>query len=103
MYLAEMARKQDLGGRNKIPDDDMAFLVDLTGDWTLCTLPYKYTIFIGECTRLPMYARVKNWEQKLRKLLPSCDIYRIDKLLLDPWEVRYDYLLVRHPEAVQIG
>ncbi len=65
-YLAEMARKQDLWD-GMLPDDDMAFLVDLTGDWTLCTLPYKYTIFIGECTRLPMYARVQKLGTKATK------------------------------------
>jgi hypothetical protein len=99
-YLDEMVREQDLW-TGMLPDDDTDFLVDLTGEWTLCTLPYSYSIFIGDYTHLPVFARTKKWEQSLRKVLPSCEIIRLDDYLLEPWQVKYDYLLVRHPQAVE--
>jgi hypothetical protein len=99
-YLDEMVREQDLW-TGMLPDDDTDFLVDLTGEWTLCTLPYPYSIFIGECTNLPMLNRIIKWEQKLRKLVPSREVWRIDEFLIEPWNVKYDYRLVRHPDAVQ--
>ncbi|MCZ2340255.1 MAG: hypothetical protein LC104_00490 [Bacteroidales bacterium] len=100
-YFEEMVqgRESDLWD-GMLPDDDMEFLVDLTGEWTLCKLPYPYSWLLNDIGKLDVLERVDTWELTLRALLPSKEIIRIDDFFFDQWNSRYDYLLVRYPQAV---
>jgi hypothetical protein len=101
-YIDDRVKKQEADlWDGMLPDDDMEFLVDLTGEWTLCKLPYSYSNLMGDSHSIALLARVEKWEQSLRKLLPFKEIIRVDDFLVDEWESRYDYLLVRHPQAVK--
>jgi hypothetical protein len=88
------------------PNDDLEFLVDLTGEWTLCLLPHPYSTFFAASVppadpkATEILNRVQKWEGTLRSILPDADIIRVDDYLLDQWNSRFDYLLVRDPQAV---
>lgn len=84
-----------------LSNDDTEFLVDLTGVWTLCSLPYPYSCLLIETKHNILREKVERWEQSLLELLPSNTIYRIDDSLFGEWDIRYDYLLVRFPKALQ--
>lgn len=81
--------------------DDTQFLVDLTGEWTECKLPYSYSRWLYDSENSDVSSKVRKWEQVVKALLPSRNIFRIDDFFLDPWNSRYDYLLVRSPQAVE--
>ena len=79
---------------------EIEFLVDLTGDWTLCKLPCAYSALLAEQQSGEVVEIVEEWERQLRDLLPSCDIYRIDDFLFDQWNSRFDYRLIRRHQAI---
>ena len=83
------------------PDDNTEFLVDLTGPWTLCKIPCAYSALLCDSVDSSIVKQIGNWEQCLRTLLPSVVVIRVDDFLLEPWNARYDYLLIRNSEAVQ--
>jgi hypothetical protein len=81
--------------------NDTEFLVDLTGAWTLCKLPFRYSNLLPDVQNATTHAEIANWEERLRELLPSTEIFRIDDFLVDQWNSRYDYRLLHAPRAVQ--
>jgi hypothetical protein len=78
----------------------MMFTVDLAGSWTLCTLPRPYAGFLSAQKNDQFGSEIADWEKCLRRVLPSQTVFRFDDLLLDQWDVEYDYLMTRYPEAI---
>ena len=94
------------GGESDLRDGilsgcDTEFLVDLTGLWTLCKLPYPYSCLLGDSRDATIIAKIEKWEHVLQLLLPYKNIYRIDDFLIEPLNSRFDYLLVRHPREIE--
>jgi hypothetical protein len=85
----------------RLCENSTEFLVDLTGQWTLCKLPYTYTVFLAPDRNPPLFSRIGEWERSLRGLFPHATILRFDDYLLDPWNVESDYLLIRDPERLE--
>ena len=81
-------------------DSDIEFLVDLTGDWTLCKLPYAYSILLDDSQGNARLGKIKIWEHQIRQLVPDCEIVRMDDFYFDQWNSRYDYLLIRNPQGI---
>ena len=79
-----------------LPGNKTCFLSDLSGQWTLCKLPYSYYAW----QQGPRTSEITAWERLLRELVPSKTIIRVSDSLLDPWNAKYDYLLPRRREGV---
>jgi hypothetical protein len=84
----------------KFDQCDTEFFVDLTGCWTLCTLTYPYSLFLSCNDPRGIKPTISEWEQALRKVSSTKTIYRIDDILLGPWQAKYDYLLIRDLDAI---
>ena len=83
-----------------VPNNDTGFLVDLTGFWTLCKLPFPYSFLLQDRPDPALMKAVEEWQKRLRGLCPTCEIIRVDDFLVDQWNSRYDYLLIRDPLAI---
>ena len=83
-----------LGDRNEF------YFASLTGSWTICTLPYPYSLFLGDYSNDRRLALIRGWEQSVRAMCPDVRIFRVDDFLLDPWEARYNDRLHRKPDWV---
>lgn len=83
----------------KLPANETEILVDLTGAWTLCMLPFAYSTLMDRNAAPATFDQIKNWEIELRSLIPDKQVLRVDDFLLEPWNSRHDHLLVRDPQA----
>ena len=84
----------------RLVNHSLEFTGDLTGRWTLCTLPYNFSLL----SRSPEDERVTlvySWEKALRRKIPESLIIRVDDFIFDPWQCKFDYLLIRNLSAIQ--
>lgn len=100
-YIVELREREkfDLWD-GMLVGNDTSFLVDLSGYWTLCTLAYPYSALLADNNPRGIQTQIFDWEMALCKAIPLNTIYRLDDILLDPWNARYDYLLTRNPKVV---
>jgi hypothetical protein len=100
-YIAGLREHEEVGTWDgMLPNCPMMFIVDLAGFWTLCTLPRSYSGLLIEQKNDQFLSEIAQWEKCLRKIVPSQTVFRFDDLLLDQWNVEYDYQMTRNPEAI---
>lgn len=100
-YIVALRDRHEVGvWEGMLSNCTLTFTVDLAGAWTLCTLPRSYSGLLDEGRNDKFESEIAEWETCLRKVVPSQTVFRFDNQLLDQWDVEYDYLLTRYPEAI---
>lgn len=101
-YIAGLRDRNEFGlWDGMLPNSSMIFDVDLSGVWTLCILPRSYSGLLNGQKSDEFHAEIAEWEKCLRRIVPSQRVFRFDNLLLDQWDVEYDYRMTRDPEAIR--
>ncbi len=99
-YFSETKLEPDVRD-GMLPNDNTVFLVELSGKWTLLKLRYPpYSTLLHESQHPELVQRVRVFEHALQALTLGADIWRVDDVLLDEWNSRFDYRLVQDTKAI---
>lgn len=99
----EMLEKGTWIWESRLPCSDLGIDYNAVGQWTLCSIPVHYSLLLNTDSPVAQseLQKVYAFEKCLLSLVGTAIVYRIDYIIIQEWDSKYDFRWINDSKLVQ--